>query len=36
MKEESELNSIMVFTKTLDRDMELLYKILIEFQQTEK
>ena len=33
---ESELNSIMVFTKTLDRDMELLYKILIEFQQTEK
>ncbi len=33
---ESEINSIMVFTKTLDRDLELLYKILIEFNQTEK
>ena len=33
---ESELNSIIVFTKTLDRDMELLHEILIKFNQTEK
>ena len=33
---ESELNSIMVFTKTLDRDIDMLHKILIEFTETEK
>ena len=33
---ESELNSIMVFTNTLKRDIELLSKILIEFTEHEK
>jgi predicted HAD superfamily Cof-like phosphohydrolase len=33
---ESELNSIMVFTNTLKRDIEILSKILIEFTEYEK
>ncbi len=33
---ESELNSILVFTKTIDRDMDMLYNILINFTDTDK
>ena len=33
---ESELNSVTVFAKTLDRDMEVLHDILINFNQTDK
>ena len=33
---ESELNSITVFTKTLDRDIELLHDILINFNKTDQ